>query len=42
VEAAIVGNSATRTTVTAPQIRLLPGATIFGAVMAAEEGQTLA
>jgi len=41
IEAAIVGNSTTRTTVASPVIRLYAGATIFGAVMAAEEGRTL-
>lgn len=41
IEAAVVGNSTTRTTVASPLIQLYPGATIFGAVMASEKGQTL-
>lgn len=40
VQAAIVGSATRRSTVTAPQIRLLPGATIYGAVMAGEDGRT--
>ena len=42
VEAAIVGEPGKRTTITAPTIRLMPGATIHGAVMAGEEGLTMA
>ncbi len=41
VEAAVVGGPGTRTTVTAPVIRLLPGATVYGAVMAAADGRTV-
>ncbi|MBL0938216.1 MAG: polymer-forming cytoskeletal protein [Gemmatimonadaceae bacterium] len=42
VEAAVIGSSTKPTTVTAPVIRLLPGATIYGAVMASENGLTVA
>lgn len=41
VEAAVVGSSTTPTTITAPIIRLLPGATIYGAVMAREDGLSI-
>lgn len=41
VQAAIVGAANRRTTVTAPVIHLRPGATIYGAVMAGDEGRTL-
>ncbi len=41
VHAAIVGAATKRTTVTAPIIHLYPGATIYGAVMAGDEGRTL-
>ena len=41
VEAAVVGGSGKRTTVTAPIVRLLPGATVYGAVMAAADGLTV-
>jgi len=40
VQAAIVGGATRRTTVTAPIIHLYPGATIYGAVMAGDEGRT--
>lgn len=42
VESAIIGGPGKRTTVTAPIIRLYPGATVYGAVMAGEDGLTLA
>lgn len=42
VEAVVVGSSTKPTTVTAPVVRLLPGATIYGAVMASENGLTVA
>lgn len=42
IEAAVVGGSNKPTTVTAPVIRLKPGATIYGAVMASESGLTVA
>ncbi|WP_337171637.1 polymer-forming cytoskeletal protein [Gemmatimonas aurantiaca] len=41
VEAAVIGGAGKRTTVTAPIVRLLPGATIYGAVMAAADGMTV-
>lgn len=41
VEAAVVGGTGKLTTVTAPSIRLLPGATIYGAVMAGADGLTV-
>jgi predicted acyltransferase (DUF342 family) len=41
VESAIIGGSGKRTTITAPIIRLYPGATVYGAVMAGEDGLTL-
>lgn len=40
VDAAIVGGSNTPSTITAPQIELLPGATVYGSVMAGERGVT--
>jgi hypothetical protein len=40
IEAAVVGSATVRTTVSAPTIRLLPGAVVYGAVMAAEDGKT--
>ena len=40
IEAAVVGSATIRTTVSAPTIRLLPGAVVYGAVMAAEDGRT--
>ncbi len=42
VESAIIGGPGKRTTITAPIIRLYPGATVYGAVMAGEDGLTLA
>ena len=42
VESAIIGGPGKRTTITAPIIRLYPGATVYGAVMAGEDGQTIA
>jgi predicted acyltransferase (DUF342 family) len=42
VESAIVGGPQTRTTVTAPVVRLYPGATVYGAVMAGEDGRSVA
>jgi predicted acyltransferase (DUF342 family) len=41
VEAAVIGGPGTRTTITAPIIRLYPGATVYGAVMAGDDGLTL-
>lgn len=41
IEAAVVGSAGSLTTVTAPVIRLLPGATIYGAVMAGDDGLTI-
>ncbi len=42
VRSAIVGAPGKLTTVTAPIIRLMPGATVYGAIMAAESGLTMA
>jgi predicted acyltransferase (DUF342 family) len=42
IEAAVVRSKDARTTVAAPIVRLLPGATIYGAVMAGDDGQTIA
>jgi predicted acyltransferase (DUF342 family) len=42
IGAAIVGISGKRTTVTAPRVRLARGATVYGAVMAADGGFTTA
>lgn len=41
LEAAVVGSAGNRTTLTAPIVRLLPGATIYGAVMASSNGLTI-
>lgn len=41
LEAAMVGSTEKRTTVTAPIIRLSPGAAIYGAVMASSSGLTI-
>jgi cytoskeletal protein CcmA (bactofilin family) len=38
---AIVGTAGARTTITAPQVRMSPGATVYGAVMAADSGLTI-
>ncbi len=42
IESAIVGAAGKMTTVTAPIVRLMPGATVYGAIMAAENGLTIA
>ena len=39
---AVVGMASRRTTVTAPKIRLHAGATIYGAIIASEQGGTFA
>jgi hypothetical protein len=41
LEAAVIGGPGSRTTVTAPIIRMYPGATVYGAVMAGDDGLTL-
>jgi predicted acyltransferase (DUF342 family) len=41
IQAAIVGSATKRATITAPSIRLYPGATVYGAVMAGEDGRTV-
>ncbi len=41
VEAAVIGGTGKRTTVTAPIIRLMPGATVYGAIMAGDDGLTI-
>ena len=40
LEAAVIGSSTSPSTVTAPQIEMLPGATVYGAVMAGKRGVT--
>jgi predicted acyltransferase (DUF342 family) len=41
VQAAVIGAANRRTTITAPIVLLHPGATIYGAVMAGDEGRTV-
>jgi len=41
IESAIVGAAGKMTTVTAPIVRLMPGATVYGAIMAADNGLTV-
>jgi predicted acyltransferase (DUF342 family) len=42
VEAAVIGGPGKRTTITAPAVRLYSGATVYGAIMAGDDGLTLA
>ena len=41
VQSAVVGRPGTKITVSAPVVRLKPGATIYGTIMAAENGRTI-
>lgn len=41
IQSAVVGRPGTKITVTAPVVRLKPGATVYGTIMASENGRTI-